>query len=174
MFLCLRVPAPGICWYTRVGEGRGKGYSWERQGKETGCLLSQVTALEHGAVPGASGAASICFSPGRLCCSVAWTWGREAGRVVGTLSSPYSGLFLLSWIFSPFWGSFWINDLMPFQQRNIGMLVLQTAGGTGLDNFPVGVSASLTFVWRAYPFMTIGYMHYLRGINLWERHFLVL
>lgn len=146
MFLCLRVPAPGICWYTWVREGRGKGYSWERQGKETGCLLSWNT--EQSLVPlGLPASASLLAAS-----VVAWTWGREGGRVVGTLSSPYSGLCLLSWIFSPFWGSFWINDLMPFQQRNIGMLVLQTAGGTGLDHFPVGVCASLTFVWRAYPF----------------------
>lgn len=47
---------------------------------------------------------------------------------------------------------------------------MQTAGGTGLDQFHVGVCAGvcagLTFVGKAYPIMAIGYMHNLRGINL--------
>lgn len=33
MFTCPRVSAPGICGYTPVGEGRGKGYNWEGEGK---------------------------------------------------------------------------------------------------------------------------------------------
>ena len=51
---------------------------------------------------------------------------------------------------------------------------MQTAGGTGLDHFHIGVGASLTFVWKAYPFMAIGYMNNLMGINLCERFLLVL
>lgn len=136
MFLCLWVSAPGICWYTQWGMAGERGSAGRAKERRQGACSQRWLTLdtEQSLVP--SGAAHICFPPGCLCCNVAWTWGGRSGRNGGCIPwalSPSSGPA------PPFFPSipqsnsyppylFWMHDLMPFQQRNIDILVCRQQG----------------------------------------------
>lgn len=47
MFVCLRVFAPGICWYIPVGGRVGERDTVRREKERRQAACSQVTALEH-------------------------------------------------------------------------------------------------------------------------------
>lgn len=87
MFMCLRVSAPGICWYTLVGESRGKEYNREGKRKKTGCSLS-------GNCPGAQNSpwCLVGPAPAPLLAASVVMCGFDGGRrqgMVGPLSSLY-------------------------------------------------------------------------------------
>lgn len=157
MLLCLRVSAPGPCGTTQVGEGRGRGYSWEAEGKRDRLLALRWLPwnMERSLVPG--GAASTCFPPGCLCCNVAWTWGCGSGWLGGhtklSLLRPCAPLLgsIPRSSSSPLFGE--VLELMIWCLFNKGilMLVCRQQGVLDLIIFPLLVCAKLTFVWKAYP-----------------------
>lgn len=128
MFMCPRVSAPGICWYAPVGEGRGKGYNWEGEGKKTGCLISgDCTGTQSGPwclvrppAPAPLLAASVVMLY-RLDGQTAGNGGPTKPSLLRPCASPLPSVRRSN--SSHFWRRLWINDLMPFQQRNIDMLV---------------------------------------------------
>lgn len=88
MFMCLRVSAPGICWYTPVGEARGKGYNWEEKEDGLRDLRWLPWNMEQSLVPG--GATSTCSPPGCLCCNVAQCDRGRRPEMMVPPSNPYS------------------------------------------------------------------------------------